>query len=168
MCVSPEKVERSVLMVPAAIKNARVYKSMSMLFPMIMYHITNKEKWFIKCILPMAVSESNISDDLLATARCSIDNARIKIGMPGNEKINNLKKYKNPVLVMAAEKDCLFPEKQVIKQAKKAWNHGHTYLLKDRGHISELTPSEKEIIKKFLKSNSDLVKIKRIKKMEKD
>lgn len=150
MCVSPEKVERSVLLVPSAIKNAPAYKSMNMLFPMIMYWITRKEKWFEKCILPMAVERKNISDDILTTARCSIDNCRIKTGMPANESVDNLKKYKNPVLVLAAEKDCLFPGKQVIKQAENVWKQSVSYLLRGRGHINELSEGEKEMIKKFL------------------
>lgn len=150
MCVSPEKVEPSVLLVPSAIKNAPAYKSMNMLFPMIMYWITHKEKWFEKCILPMAVERKNISDDILTTARCSIDNCRIKTGMPGNESVNSLKKYKNPVLVLGAEKDCLFPGKQVIKHAGNVWKQSNSYLLKGRGHINELSNREKEMVKRFL------------------
>lgn len=150
MCVEPKMVERSVLLVPSAIKNAASCKSINMLFPMIMYWITHKEEWFIKCILPMAVERKNISDDILVTARCSIDNARIKTGMPRNERTASLKRYKNPVLVMAAEKDCLFPGKGVITKARKVWKQSKTYLLKDRGHIHELTAEEKEMIRRFL------------------
>ena len=144
------KIERSVLLVPSAIKNAPAYKSMNMMFPMIMYWITHKDSWFKKCILPMAITEDNITEDILATARCSIDNARIKAGMPSDEKIENMQKYKNPVFVIAAEKDCLFPGKYVIEKAMKAWKQAETYLLKERGHINLLTSDEKEMIKQFL------------------
>ncbi len=150
MCVAPEKIERSVLLVPSAIKNAPAYKSMSMMFPMIMYWVTHKDSWFKKCILPMAITEDNITEDILSTARCSIDNARIKAGMPSDEKIENMQKYKNPVFVIAAEKDCLFPGKYVIEKAMKAWKQAETYLLKERGHINLLTSDEKEMIKQFL------------------
>ncbi|MCI7300882.1 MAG: alpha/beta hydrolase [Clostridiales Family XIII bacterium] len=152
MCVSPEKVERSALVVPSAIKNAPAYKSMSMLLPMILYWITHKEEWFIKCLLPMAVTRENISDDILATARCSIDNAKIKTGMPKDESEEHLKRFKNPVLIMAAEKNCLFPGNQVIRQAKKVWKQCQTYLLAGRGHIHELIDEEKNQILKFLLS----------------
>lgn len=150
MCVSPQMVERSVLLVPSAINNAMSIKSMNMMFPMVMYWITGKEEWFIKCILPMAITRANITNDILITARCSIDHAKIKSIMPQNEKLDQLQKYKNPVLVLAAEKDCLFPAKKVIPQAKKAWPQCAAYLLKDRGHINELTLEEKEMILKAL------------------
>ena len=100
----------------------------------------------------MALREENITDDILITAKCSIDNARIKSIMPQDEKESELRKYSNPVLVMAAEKDCLFPGDKVIAQAQKVWKQCSTYLLADRGHINELTREEKELIISALKS----------------
>ena len=146
MCVAPEKISKSVLLVPSAIQNAPSLKSMNMMFPMCMYRITHHEKWFVKCILPMAVKEKYISEDILITAKSSIDHVKIKSIMPQNEKAGTLRKYKNPVLVMAAEKDCLFPAKGVLRRAKKVWPQGNCYLLKDRGHIHELTEREKQMI----------------------
>lgn len=150
MCVVPEKIEKAVLLVPAGIKNAPAYKSMSMMFPMIMYWITHKRKWFIKCILPMAVMEENISEDILITAQCSIDNAKIKVGMPSDVRMNDLKKCVAPVYILAAENDCLFPGKGIIKRAESILKNCNTYLLKERGHINCLTKDEKESILKFL------------------
>lgn len=150
ICASPEAIERSVLLVPAAIRNAAAYKSINMAIPMLMYLLTHKESWFIKCILPMAVTESNITEDILITARCSIKNVKIKSGMPQNEKYKNLSEYHNPVLVMAAEKDCLFPAARVLSQAEKVWKQSIGYLLKDRGHINQLTNEEKRMIVDFL------------------
>lgn len=150
MCVAPEMIERSVLLVPSAIKNAAIYKSINMAFPMMMYWLTHNEKWFVKCILPMAVEERNITEDILTTARCSIDNAKIKSVMPQNERKSNLCKYKNPILVMAAERDCLFPAGNVLPQARKVWKQSRTYLLKGRGHIHALTNDEKKMIVGFL------------------
>lgn len=150
MCVAPNMVSKCVLLVPSAIKNAPSVKSMNMLIPMCMYRLTHDEKWFIKCILPMAVKEENISKDILLTAKCSIDNARIKSVMPQNEKTVELRKYTNPVLVMAAEKDCLFPAKGVLRRAKAVWPQSRCYVLRDRGHIHELTEKEKRMIIKAL------------------
>lgn len=150
MCVAPEVIKCSVLIVPSAIQNAPTYKIVSMAFPMLMYWLTHKEKWFIKCILPMAITASNITEDILETARCSIDNAKIKAVMPKNESCKNLCKYQKPVLIMAAEKDCLFPAKAVLLKAKKVWKQSERYLLKNRGHINELTNEEKKMIIDFL------------------
>lgn len=51
---------------------------------------------------------------------------------------------------MAAEKDCLFPAEDVLSQAERAWPQSQRYLLKDRGHIHELTVEEKAMIVKLL------------------
>ncbi|MBP5705803.1 MAG: alpha/beta hydrolase [Spirochaetales bacterium] len=151
MCAAPSRVKRAVLYVPSGIKNAPSIKNMRMMIPMIAYWITHKDKWFKKCILPMAVTEDNITDDILETARKSIDYAKIKTGMPSDVTAADMKKCKAPVLVMAAENDCLFPAKGVIPRAKRIIENCTTYLLKDRGHINSLTDSEKEMIVDFLR-----------------
>ena len=151
MCVSPEKVEKSILLVPSGIKNAPTYKSINMMFPMIMYWITHKKSWFIKCLMPMAITEDNIDSDIFETAKCSIDNVKIKAGMPSNVNPNDMKKCTAPTLVMAGQKDCLFPAELVLPQAKKMLPYCTTYLLEDRGHMHILSDAEKQIIADFLK-----------------
>ena len=150
MCVAPEKIAKAVLYVPSGIRNAPAINSIRMLFPMIMYWLTHKKKWLEACILPMAVTKDNIGMDIYETAKCSIDYAKIKAGMPSNVKPVDIKKCIAPILVMAAEKDCLFPAKKVIPQANKIISNCSTYLLKDRGHINTLTESEKQNIITFL------------------
>jgi pimeloyl-ACP methyl ester carboxylesterase len=146
MCVSPQKIEKAVLLVPSGIRNAPAYKSISMMFPMIMYWITGNDKWLIKCILPMAVLEDNISNEAFATVKNSVDNVKIKAGMPSDVKPADMKQCKAPTLVIAAEKDCLFPAGKVLPQAKSIIPNCTTYLLKDRGHMSSLTTGEQEMI----------------------
>ncbi|MDF2566783.1 MAG: alpha/beta hydrolase fold [Oscillospiraceae bacterium] len=150
MCVAPEKIEKVVLYVPAAIKNAPAYKSISMLFPIILYWITHKQKWLLKSFLPMAITQDNIDSDIFETAKCSIDNVKIKKGMPSNAHPSDMMKCSMPVLVMAGEKDCLFPAKKVIPQAKKIIPNCITYLLCNRGHMNRLTATEEQMIISFL------------------
>lgn len=150
MCVAPHKIKKAVLYVPSGISNASAINSMSMMIPMIMYWITHKDKWFKKCILPMAIEESNITDDIYETAKLSIDFSKIKTGMPRNVDAEDMKKCKASTLVMAAEKDCLFPAKQVIPRAKNIIDNCTTYLLKSRGHMHSLTDNEKQMIVDFL------------------
>ena len=152
MCVVPSKIKRVVLYVPSGIKNAPVIKSASMMFPMILYWITHKDKWLKKCILPMAVKEENITDDIYQTAKLSIDHAKVKKIMPSNASEKKMRRCKAPALVMAAEKDCLFPGVGVIKRAEKIIPNCRTYLLKDRGHINFLTDEEKKMMVDFLLS----------------
>lgn len=78
MCVSHEKIIKSVLYIPSGIKNAPAIKSINMMAPMIMYCITHQDKWFKKCFLPMAVNFENITDDIFETTKLSIVNSKIK------------------------------------------------------------------------------------------
>ncbi|MGL6197463.1 MAG: alpha/beta fold hydrolase [Lachnospiraceae bacterium] len=150
MCIAPTKISKAVLYVPSGIKNAPAINSVKMMFPMVMYWITHKEKWLRKCMLPMAVTEDNITTDIYETAKCSIDFSKIKAGMPSNVKSAYMQKCTAPTLIMAGEKDCLFPAKRVIPQARKIIPNCTTYLLSNRGHMSVLTEKEKQRIVEFL------------------
>ena len=156
MCVAPEKVKRAVLYVPSGIKNAPVINSISMMFPMIMYWTTHNEKWLRKCILPMAIFEDNIDEDIYETAKLSINHSKVKTGMPSNVSEKYIKNCKAPVLVMAAENDCLFPAKKVISRAKQIIPNCTTYLLEGRGHMSNLTKEEKKMFEEILAEESDI------------
>jgi pimeloyl-ACP methyl ester carboxylesterase len=150
MCIVPDKIKKAVLYIPSGINNAPAINSINMMFPMIMYWTTHKDKWLKKCILPMAINEENITDDIYETAKLSIDFSKVKTGMPSNVKAKDIKKCDAPTLIMAAEKDCLFPAKKVITRAKKIIPNCTTYLLKKRGHMHFLTEDEKKMIVDFL------------------
>ena len=151
MCAAPDKVKKAVLYVPSGIKNAPAINSISMMFPMIMYWITYEDKWLRKCMLPMAVTEENITEDIYETAKLSINYSKVKSGMPSDVAEKDMKQCNAPTLVMAAEKDCLFPAKGVIPRAEKIIKNVTTYLLEDRGHMSSLTDKEKQMIIEFLR-----------------
>lgn len=151
MCAVPGKVKRAVLYVPSGIKNAPPINSMSMMFPMIMYWITHQDKWLKKCMLPMAVTEENITEYIYETAKLSINHSKVKTGMPSNVREKDMRKCEAPTLVMAAEKDCLFPAKGVLPRAERIIKNVKTYLLEGRGHMSSLRDEEKQMIVEFLK-----------------
>lgn len=151
MCVIPKKIKKAVLYVPSGIQNAPAIKSADMMFPMILYWITKKDRWLKQCMMPMAVNEDNITDDIYQTAKLSINHSKIKTFMPSNVDEDKMNQCKAPVLVMAAEKDCLFPGPGVIKRAEQIIPNCQTYLLKDRGHMNFLTEDEKQMIVDFLR-----------------
>jgi pimeloyl-ACP methyl ester carboxylesterase len=150
MCVAPKKVKRAVLYVPSGIKNAPSIKSISMMLPMPIYWVTHKDKWLKKCMLPMAVTEDNISDDIYETAKLSIDYLKVKTGMPSNVHEHFIKKCKAPVLVIAAERDCLFPGVSVIRRTEQIMKNCTTYLQKGKGYMNRLTSEEEQMIVDFL------------------
>ncbi len=150
MCVVPNRIKRVVIYIPSGIKNALQIKNVQMMFPMIMYWITGKDKWLKKTMMPMAITEDNISDDLYETAKLSIDHVRVKTAMPTNVSASKMRRCKAPTLVMGAEKDCLFPGRGVLRRAKKIIPNCKTYLLRGRGHMHKLTEKEKKLIANFL------------------
>lgn len=154
MCAVPDKVEKAVLYIPAGIRNAPAIRSANMMFPMIMYWITKKDKWLRQCFLPMAITEDNVTDDIYQTAKLSIDYVKVKTAMPSDVDADRMKKCPAPALVMAAEKDCLFPGQGVLERADKIIPDCRTYLLRGRGHMHFLTDDEKRMIVAFLKQRS--------------
>ena len=101
-------------------------------------------------MLPMAITEDNITDDIYETAKLSIDHIKVKTGMPGNVDGRLMSRCEAPTLVMAAEKDCLFPGKGVIERAKRIIPNCEPYMLKGRGHMNFLSDEEKKMITDFL------------------
>lgn len=154
MCVVPDRIKRAALYVPSGIKNAPKIKSMRMMFPMILYWMTGKDKWLKKVFMPLALTEENITDDIYETAKLSIVHSKVKTGMPSNIDESLAKKCTAPILVMAAEKDCLFPGAGVIERAMKIFPDCKTHLLKDRGHMNFLTDDEMKMIVDFLRGNA--------------
>lgn len=59
----------------------------------------------------MAVTEKKITDDIYETVKLSIYYSKVKAGMPSNVAEKVMKKYKAPTLIMAGEKNGLFPVK---------------------------------------------------------
>ncbi|MBO4900034.1 MAG: alpha/beta hydrolase [Lachnospiraceae bacterium] len=150
MCEVPEKIKRVVIYIPSGIRNAFQIKNAQMLFPMIMYSITGRDSWLKKTMMPMAIEEENITDDIFQTAKLSIDHVKVKTAMPTNVSAAKMRRCQAPTLIMGAEKDCLFPGPKVIARAKKIIPNNTTYLIKGRGHMHYLTEEEKNMIVRFL------------------
>lgn len=150
MCVAPEKVDRTVLIVPAGISNAFPISTAKMLIPLVKYRLTGKREYLIQTCLYMSISRDALDEDTLATVKDSFDNVKAKVGMPSNVSPELIKRCTAPVLVVAAERDCLFPARKVIPKAKKMLKGCKTMLLRNRGHLHILTEREKAIIVNFL------------------
>lgn len=151
MCICPSKVERAVLYIPSGINNAPAVSSIKMMLPMVMFWITHKDKWLRKTLMPLAITEDNITQDVLETSKLSIQYTKVKAGMPSNASEKLISRCSAPTLVMAAEKDCLFPAKRVLPRAKKIISSCSVYLLKGRGHMNFLTQKEQQMIVEHLK-----------------
>lgn len=153
MCVAPEKVDKAVLLVPAGISNAIPISSLKMMIPLLQYRITKKEKYIIKTALYIALHENVLDEDTLNILKDSFDNVKTKVGMPTNIEAKKLQNYHSPTLVIASEKDCLFPAKKVLHRAKQIISDCQTVELKGSGHMHILPQKEKDRIVEFLKKD---------------
>lgn len=151
MCVVPEKVKKAVLIVPAGIHNALPISSAKMMIPLMKYLVTKKDVYLEKTVLYMALHRDVLDQHTRDTVKDSFDNVKIKIGMPANVAAQKLSRCHSPTLVIAGEKDCLFPAKKVLPKARKMISDCQTHVWNDSGHIHILPQAEKEFIVHFLK-----------------
>lgn len=98
----------------------------------------------------MALDKNVLDKDTLDIIKDSFDNVKTKAGMPANVEIQRISAYTSPALVIAGEKDCLFPAKKVLPEAKKMMPNCKTYMLKSRGHMNILHKQEKQMVVDFL------------------
>jgi pimeloyl-ACP methyl ester carboxylesterase len=151
MCVAPEKIEKSVLIVPSGIANVSTFNVLiKMGIPMLFYTLTKNEYWLRKAILPMAIEEKNINTETYEMVKNAFDFAKVKTKMPCNEKMDMLKNCIMPILLIAAEHDCIFPGSKVIKKAKKILPDLRSYLLNNQGHLCTLPVDVMNMIIKFI------------------
>lgn len=151
MCFAPQKIAKAILLVPSGICNASTASIMfNMGIPMILYIITQKEKWLKKAILPMAITENEIDESTFEMVKCSFDNVCVKAGMPSNVKVADIKNYIAPTLLIAGEKDVLFPGEKVIARAKTVITNLQTYLMKGSGHMCVLSSEKYKNILKMI------------------
>ena len=154
MCVAPEKVEKSVLIVPAGIANVSTLNLMiKMGIPMMFYIFTKKDKWLKKAVLPMAIDEKNIDEATHEMVKFSFEHIAVKAGMPSNAKPENLRQFTAPTFVIVAENDCMFPSKTVIARAEKMIPNLKTHILKGQGHMFVLADDVIIMIKEFLEND---------------
>ncbi|WP_342598313.1 alpha/beta hydrolase [Psychrobacillus sp. FSL H8-0483] len=150
MCTAPEKIKKSVLIVPSGINNAFPISTVKMMIPLLKYKLTKKEKYIKETASFIAINEEILDKDTLDMVKDSFDYVKTKVGMPSNVSEQLMQQCKAPTLIMAGEKDCLFPAKKVIPRAKRIIPNRTTHMLKGCGHIHMMPKREKKMIVDFL------------------
>jgi len=151
MCVAPEKIQKSVLIVPSGIANVSNFNVLfKMGIPMFFYTLTKKEYWLRKTILPMAIEDKNIDAETYEMVKNAFEFAKVKTEMPTNINMGILKKCNIPVLLIAAENDCIFPGRRVIEKAEKWLPDLRSHLLINQGHLCNLPIDVMNMIIKFI------------------
>ncbi|MCL1697016.1 alpha/beta hydrolase [Lysinibacillus sp. BPa_S21] len=98
----------------------------------------------------MAIKEDILDKDTLDMVKDSFDHVKTKVGMPSNVNKKLMQQCKAPTLIMAAEKDCLFPAQKVLSRAKRIIPNNTAHMLKGCGHMHMLPEPEKKMIVDFL------------------
>lgn len=151
MCAAPDKIEKAVLIVPSGIANVPTFNIIiKMGIPMLLYILTKKDYWLKKAILPMAIEEKNIDANTYEMVKNSFEYTVVKAGMPSNAQADKLKRCTAPTLLIAAEKDCMFPGEKVIERAKKTIPKLKAYLLHNQGHLCILPVDVLNMISEFI------------------
>ena len=151
MCVSPEKISKAVMLVPSGICNVSTMNILIKLgIPMIAYLLTKSDRSLVKAILPMAVYESEIDEDTIKMVKSAFDNVKVKAGMPSNVSESDIRNYKAPTMLIACEKDVLFPCKKVIARAKELIPDLRTYLMEGCGHLTNLLSDKNKHVLKMI------------------
>ena len=117
---------------------------------MLFYNVLKRDFWLKKAILPLAAEEKNIDADTYEMVKNAFDHAAVKAGMPSNADVVELEKCVVPTLVVAAEKDCLFPGEKVIVRARKMLPDCKTHLLQNQGHLCILPADVINMIQTFI------------------
>ena len=154
MCIAPEKVEKSVLVVPAGIANASIFSMLRLMFsvgiPMSNYIKTKEDKWLKEILLPMALDEKNIYDADLEMFKYSFEHIGITNRIPSIAKARDLRKYTAPTFIIVAEHDRMFPSNKILAKAKKTIPNLKTHILKDQGQKFVLSDSDIDMIVRFI------------------
>ncbi|MBE7105463.1 alpha/beta hydrolase [Bacillus cereus] len=150
MCAGPEKVKKSVLIVPSGINNAFPISTVKIMIPLLKYKLTKKEKYIKETALFMDIKEEILDKDTLDMVKDSFDHVKTKVGMPSNVSGKLMQQCKAPTLIMAGEKDCLFPAKKVLPRAKRIIPNNTAHMLKGCGHMHMMSEREKKMIVDFL------------------
>ena len=114
----PKKIDCAILVAPAGIKLGSKFTMIKdILLPLILLNITSSEKYLHKIT-------SNMSDNKMKEIDITIIGdifkyLKLEQKMPKLTKKEELTNYNAPTLIIAGKKDIFFPEKRLIKTARK-------------------------------------------------
>jgi pimeloyl-ACP methyl ester carboxylesterase len=153
MCIAPEKVAKSVLIVPAGIAKATTLKAMALTFsPMMKYIKTKDEEWLKKVLLPMAIEESRIDEADVEMLKYSVEHVGMNVRFPSIAKAEDLRKFTAPIFIIVAEYDRMFPSKKILAKAQKTILNLKTHILKGQGQMFSLSDGDITMIKEFFEN----------------
>ena len=112
---APHKIGQGVLVVPSGFAPPPVMPLlMRIVVPMLLYRLTKRREWLVRSLEPMC---GQPNEAVLAVTDEVYRSVRLEAHMPRTVQPGDLQAYHAPTLVLAAEKDVLFPAPAVLRRA---------------------------------------------------
>jgi len=151
MCVAPEKVKKSILVVPAGIVKPTKLKAMIAAgVPMSKYIRTGDEEWLRKVLLPMAIKEEHINEADVEMLRYAHEHIGLNPRFPTIAKAKDLQGFTAPTFIIVAERDIMYPSKKILAKAQKMIPNLKTHVLKGQGQMFALSGTDIDMIVRFI------------------
>ncbi|MFZ6028494.1 MAG: alpha/beta fold hydrolase [Chloroflexota bacterium] len=120
---APQRIARAVLLVPSGIVSIPLRTMLlELLVPLMFYNLAPSRKRLAQVMRPMFVGDP-IPADVLETTELVFRHVKIEPEMPRNVTKEELAAFEAPVLVLAAEKDRLFPARLVVPRARQIFTN---------------------------------------------
>jgi len=150
---APERISKAILMIPSGLVSIPLRTMLfELLIPLMIYQLAPSRARLMRILRPMFVAEP-ISEMVLETTEAVFKHVNIEPEMPRNVTRSELSRFSAPVLVLAAEKDRLFPARQVVARAPQVFqNLVAAEIIQDSPHFipERHLPALNERIDRFL------------------
>jgi pimeloyl-ACP methyl ester carboxylesterase len=118
---APRRITKMALFVPSGIVAVPLASMLfRILLPYLLYRVRPSHQRLYQAVQWMW---SDIEDDVLELIEAVFQNVRLEAGMPRPVTESELANFKAPTLVIAAEKDAMFPGEAVIKRAREIFTN---------------------------------------------
>jgi pimeloyl-ACP methyl ester carboxylesterase len=138
---APDSIGKAVLLIPSGLVSIPTGTMLSMLWWMALYRLAPSRSRLERLLRPICKDEP-VDEELLEITEAVFRHVRIEVDMPHNVTRGELAPFQAPVLVLAAERDGLFPAGKVIPRAREVFANlvaaevfpGATHYLPPRYH----------------------------------
>ena len=114
---APEKIGKAILVVPSGFAPPPLLPLISKIgVPMIMYQLTHTHAWLVRSLSAMYPEPA---ENFVEATGAVYKHLKVESEMPRSIHREDLVNFQAPTLVLAAEKDILFPPSSVIQHARE-------------------------------------------------
>ncbi|MEW5868721.1 MAG: alpha/beta hydrolase [Chloroflexota bacterium] len=137
----PERIGKAILFIPSGLVSIPASTMLELLWSLLAYRLAPTPARLKRILRPMFLDEP-IGEDVLEITQAVFRLTHIEPEMPRNVTEQELENFKAPVLVVAAERDRLFPAEAVLRRARRVFPNlagaevlpGATHYLASRHH----------------------------------